>query len=146
MREARGPRLLDDAARVDRLLHRGDDEPLAELGHAPVAVLDHLGEVVPRVDVHQREGEAARAERLLGQAQQHDRVLAAGEQQHGPLELGGDLAHDVDGLGLELVEVGAVELRGHESTCSPHSVLSVPLQRPSRPVPGSVQWVQPIEA
>ena len=145
---ARGARagLLDDAARVDRLLHRGDDEPLAELRDAPVAVLDHLGEVVPRVDVHQREREAAGAERLLGQAQQHDRVLAAREQQHGPLELGGDLAHDVDRLRLELVEVGALQTRRHASACSPHSVLSVPVQRPSRPVPGSVQCVQPIDA
>jgi hypothetical protein len=33
--------------------------------------------------------------------QHDDRVLAAGEQQHRPLELGGDLADDVDGLGLE---------------------------------------------
>ena len=56
-------------------------------------------------------GNRAGPERLLGQAQQDDRVLAAGEQQHGPLELGGDLAHDVDRLGLERVEVG--ELVGH---------------------------------
>ena len=51
-------------------------------------------------------GKRRRAERLLGQAQQHDRVLAAAEQQHRPLELGGDLAHDVDRLGLERVQVG----------------------------------------
>ena len=104
---ARGARagLLDDAALVDRLLHARDDEPLAELGDAAVAVLDHLGEVVPGVDVHDRERELARAERLLGEPQQHDRVLAAREEQHGPLPLGGDLAHDVDRLGLELVEV-----------------------------------------
>ena len=99
-----------------------------------------------RVDVHQWEGEAARAERLLGEAEQHDRVLATREQQHGPLELGCDFAHDVDGFGLELVEVGAVVVCGHQSRCSPHSVLSVPVQRPSRPVPGSVQWVHPIDA
>ena len=98
--------LLDDAALVDRLLHGRDDQPLAELGDAAVAELDHLGEVVAGVDVHQREREAAGPERLLRQAQQHDRVLAAGEQQHGPLELGRDLAHDVDRLGLERVEVG----------------------------------------
>jgi hypothetical protein len=94
-------RLLDDATGVDRLLHAGDDQALAELGDAAVAELDDLREVVPGVDVHEREREPARPEGLLGQAQQHDRVLAAGEQQHGPLELGGDLAHDVDGLGLQ---------------------------------------------
>src|SRR3954452_18781095 len=39
---ARGvrPGLLDHAAAVDRLLHRGDDEPLAHLAHAAVAELD----------------------------------------------------------------------------------------------------------
>src|SRR6516165_9437863 len=47
-----GPRLLDHAAAVDRLLHARDDQPLPELGDAPVAELDHLGEVVARVDVH----------------------------------------------------------------------------------------------
>ncbi len=50
-------------------------------------------------------GKPRRPERLLGQAQQHDRVLAAGEQQHRPLELGGDLAHDVDRLGLERTQM-----------------------------------------
>ena len=56
-------------------------QPLAELGGARVAERDHLGKVVPGVDVQQREREAARAERLLRQAQQHDRILAAGEEQ-----------------------------------------------------------------
>ena len=72
------------------------------------------GKLWPGVDVHEREREAAGPERLLGQAQQHDRVLAAAEQQDGPLELGGDLAHDVDGLALERVEVG--ELVAHVET------------------------------
>ena len=31
-------------------------------------------------------------------------------------------------------------------TCSPHSTLSVPAQRPSRPLPGWVQGAQPIDA
>ena len=51
------------------------------------------------------------AEGLLRQAQQADGILAAGEQQGGPLELGGDFAHHVDGLGfqiLEMVEMVAV--------------------------------------
>ena len=54
---ARGarPRLLDHAAGVDRRLHAGDDERLAELRDAPVAELEHLGEVVAGVDVQQRE-------------------------------------------------------------------------------------------
>ena len=99
-----GP-VLDRAALVDRLLHRRDDQPLAQLGDAAVAEVEHLGEVVAGVDVHDRERERRRAERLLGQPQQHDRVLAAGEQEHRTLELGRHLAHDVDGLGLQLLEL-----------------------------------------
>jgi hypothetical protein len=98
--------LLDHAAVSDRLLHGGDHQPLLQLPHEPVPEVDHLREVVPRVHVHQRERELAGAERLLGQARQHDRVLAAGEQQDRPLELGGDLAHDVDRLGFERAQVG----------------------------------------
>src|SRR3954469_23289551 len=107
--------LLDDAPAVDRLLHRGDDQPLAERGDAAVAELDDLGEVVARVHVHERERERRRAERLRGQAQQDDRVLAAAEQQHGLGQLGRDLAHDVDRLGFEDVQVGQL-VRAHAAT------------------------------
>ena len=58
-------------------------------------------------------GNFAGTERLLREPQHHDRVLAAGEEQHGPLTLGGDLAHDVDRLGLELVEVRQHSSPGH---------------------------------
>ena len=60
---ARGARagLLGDPAAVDRVLNACDDQSLVELGHAPVAELDHLGEVVAGVDVHDREREARRA-------------------------------------------------------------------------------------
>jgi len=100
---ARGPGsgLLHHPAAVDRVLHGGHDQTLAQLGHAAVAELDHLGEVVARVHMHQRERELGRPERLLGQPHEHERVLAAGEEQDGALELGGHLAHDVDGLGFE---------------------------------------------
>jgi len=37
-----------------------------------------------------------RAESLLGQAQQHDRILAAGEEQHRVRALARDLAQDED--------------------------------------------------
>ena len=113
LREARGP--VSSTTRplsIDSCTLR-HDQPLAELGHAAVAELDHLGEVVAGVDVHQRERERRRAERLLGQAQQHDRVLAAAEQQHRPLEFGGDLAHHVDRLGLERAQVAELGAGGH---------------------------------
>ena len=68
-------------------------------------ILEDLGEVVAGVHVHDRKRDRRRRERLLGQREHDDRVLAAGEQQHGPLELGRDLAEDVDRLGLEHVEL-----------------------------------------
>ena len=58
-------------------------------------------------------GSGAGRERLLGQRQQQDRVLAAGEQQHRLLQLGRHLADDVDGLRLELLEVGAQRYTAH---------------------------------
>ena len=141
------------AAGVDGGLHRGHHQADAHLLHAAIAVFEHLGEVVPGVHVHHGERRLGRPERLLGQAQQHGRVLAGGEQQHGLARLGRHLAHDVDRLRLERadmrdragvgLEVGVGE--GH-ATCSPHSVFSLPAQRPSRPEPGRVQGAQPIEA
>ena len=51
-------------------------------------------------------------EGLDRQVQHDDRVLAAGEQQDGPLELGRDLADDVDGLGLQGPQVAQLVLPG----------------------------------
>src|SRR6185312_6549708 len=61
--------------------------------------------VVAGVHVHDRERELPRSERPAREMQEHDRVLAAGEQQHGLLELRRHLADDVDRLGFELLEV-----------------------------------------
>ena len=107
-----GPAHLGRPALVDGLLDAGHDEPLAQLGHPPVAELERLGEVVAGVDVHHREGELGRPERLLGQAQQDQRVLAAAEEEHRALQLGRHLPHDVDRLRLEGVEVGQLVRMG----------------------------------
>ena len=101
--------VLDDAAPVDRVLHRGDDEADVEPLDRRVAELDDLGEVVPGVDVHHRERQARRPERLERDVEHHDAVLAAREQQHRPLELGRDLAQEVDRLGFERVEMREIE-------------------------------------
>ena len=62
----------------------------------------HLVEVVAGVDVHDRERQLAGQNAFSARWSITTRVLAAGEQQHRPLELGRDLADDVDRLGLEL--------------------------------------------
>jgi hypothetical protein len=104
---ARGARtrFLHDAALVDRVLHARHDQLGADVGDHPVAILDHLGEVVPCVHVHHGERQAGRVERLAGEVQQHRRVLASGEQQHSALELRGDFADHVNRLRLEGPEV-----------------------------------------
>ena len=90
-----------------------DDQADAEALDGGVAELDHLVEVVAGVDVHDRERQPGRPERLGGQVQHHDRVLAAGEEQHRALELGGDLTEDVDALRLEGAQVRELVGRGH---------------------------------
>ena len=95
------PGALLHAAGVDRGLHRGHDQLDAELGDGAVAEGDDLVEVVPGVDVHHRERDAGGEERPPGEVEQHDGVLAAGEQQDRPLALGGDLAQDADRFVLE---------------------------------------------
>ncbi len=97
--------LEDDRAAGHRVLDRAHDQALAQFGGALVAEGDDFLVVVAGVDVQQREGELAGAEGLFGEAQHADRVLAAGEEQHRVGALAGHLAHDVDGLGFEPVEV-----------------------------------------
>ena len=73
------------------VLHRGHDELDVEVGDGAVTELDDLVEVVAGVDVHHRERDAGRPERPVGEVQHDHGVLAAREQQHRALALGGDL-------------------------------------------------------
>jgi hypothetical protein len=94
-----------------------DHQALADLGQVPVAEFDDLGEIVAGVHVQQCKGQAAaeavarsaRLEGLLGQAQQHARILAGGKQQRGALETRRHLAQDEDGFFFQPVEVALVE-------------------------------------
>ena len=110
---ARGARagLLDHAAAVDRVLH-ARRRSAARRARATRRSRNSItsGKLCPVSTCMSGNGKPAGPERLLGEAQQHDRVLAAAEQQHRALELGRDLAHDVDRLGLERAQV--VELVG----------------------------------
>ena len=110
LRDGSGPASSVDPAGVDRLLHRGHHQVGAQLGHGAVAELEHLGEVVAGVDVHDRERDPPGPEGLLGQPEHDHRVLAAREQQHRPLELGRHLADDVDRLRLDVLELGQLVL------------------------------------
>ena len=144
---------LDEAPVVDPVLHPLDGQPQPVAGHDVVAEGEDLGEVVPGVDVEQAERQRGRPEGLAGDVQHDDRVLAAGEQQDGPLGLGGDLPDDVDRLVLERVEVVVAGrsrrgrrpggARGGAHRWIPHSVLVRPAQRPDLgSCPGATLRVQ----
>ena len=80
-----------------------DHQPRPDLLHKRIPVSDRLREIVPRVDVQQRERDLRRPERLRRQVRHDDRILAAGKQQRRVLELRRRLAQDENRFGLELV-------------------------------------------
>jgi hypothetical protein len=87
-----------------RLLVLPVDEREPPLGHEPIAIGDHLGDLVRRVDVHERERHMT-AERLPRQPQ-HDRAVLADRPEHAELcEVGIRLAQEVHAAMLEGVEV-----------------------------------------
>ncbi len=60
--------------------------------------------------MEQRERRLARIEGLEREMQHHRGVLADRVEHHRIAEFGGNLAHDVDALGLELAEIGGQTL------------------------------------
>src|SRR5258706_8011063 len=106
-----GPRthLFHHSAAIDGILNRRHDQLQAQPLDRAIAELQHLVEVLAGVDVHDWKRDLGRREGLDCKVQHHQRVLTTGEQQHGSLELGGDLAYDIHGFGFELGEV--VDLR-----------------------------------
>ena len=90
----------------------------ALLATVPIAELDHRPELPGRIDVQQREGQPSGVERLLRQPQHDGGVFADRVEHHRPLELGGDLADDVDALGLEYFQMGqVVTAADHRPSC-----------------------------
>src|SRR5258706_2914632 len=156
-------------------LERAHDDPAPQLRCARVAERDYLREIMPGVDVHERKWKLRGAEGFLGQAQQHDRILSAGEEQHRVGTFAGDFAQDENRFRLEQVEMVAggqraalgplfLQDRAHASLvaverasrpsaamCSPHSRASriSHHQRPARTsspaTVGRVHGAQPME-
>ena len=77
----------------------------AVLVHHALAERVHLAELPLRVHVQQRERQPGRVEGLERQVQHHRAVLPDRVQHDRPVALRHDLAHDVDALGLEPLEV-----------------------------------------
>jgi putative membrane protein len=69
-----------------------------------IPVLDHLGQLVARVDVHERERHVPE-EGLARQPEEDGGVLADGPQHAEALEVAESFPKDVDALLLELIEV-----------------------------------------
>src|SRR5262249_52327630 len=81
-----------------------DDHRELPLHREAVPVLDHLRDLVRRVDVHQREWHVAK--KGLARQPQEYRAVFADRPEHAQLLEGGiRLSHDVDAARLELVEM-----------------------------------------
>ena len=100
-----------DPARDPLLVHVHQEVQPVLLRH-PRAERVHLLELPRRVDVEERERRRRRPERLLREPEHHGAVLADRVQHHRVLGLGDDLAHDVDRLGLEPLEMGQANALG----------------------------------
>ena len=77
----------------------------AEFAGVVVAEGDHLAEFVAGVDVQQRKRDGPGVEGLLRQPQHDGGILADGVEHHRLLELGRDLAEDVDALRLQRLQM-----------------------------------------
>src|SRR5262249_4188205 len=95
--------------RRDAVLHAllvgMDDQVEPEPASLLVAERDHLAELPGPIDMQQREWRLRGIEGLEREMQHHGRVFADRIEHHRIAELGRDLAHDVNALGLELAEI-----------------------------------------
>ncbi|RMU78243.1 hypothetical protein ALP24_02204 [Pseudomonas syringae pv. aptata] len=95
--------------RVDALCHAigvdvGDQVQAHFFDHL-VAKAIHLLEFPAGIDVHDREWQFTGEECLACQVQHHGRIFADRVQHHRVIELGGDLADDVDAFRLQLFQM-----------------------------------------
>jgi len=70
-----------------------------------IAELKGFGEIVTGVDVEQRHRVARGCEGFSRQPRHDDGVFAAGEEEDGALELGGDFAKHVNGFAFEHLQM-----------------------------------------
>ena len=78
------------------------------------------------IDVQKRHRKFRRAKRFFREAKQADRILAAGKKQRGPLKLGRDFAHHVDGFRFEILQmiemITAHRTRGESSDLAVYGI------------------------
>src|SRR5581483_3975693 len=141
--------LLDERARVPpRLLVRRDRAD----DHGAAGPCDARGDPADAVDVLVAVG--LREAEALREVGAHDVAVQVVDEMAALLELGLD---DVCDRGLagprkarepddESAHRNSPSTSAERTVWMPHSVLPVPAQRPSRPLPGSVECVSPIES
>jgi hypothetical protein len=109
---ARGPVSSTTRPRSIELLHGGDDEPLAELGHARSRNAMTSGKLWPVSTCMSGNGNRPGQNAFSARRRSTIESLPPEKSSTGPLELGGHLAHDVDGLGFEDLEMGDFVIHG----------------------------------
>jgi hypothetical protein len=72
----------------------------------PIAKLVHLAELPGGIDVQEREWRLRRVKRLQRQMEHHRTILADRVEHDRLLGLRDRIAHDVDALGLEALQMG----------------------------------------
>ena len=153
-------RLLDHAAAVDRVLHRGHDQLGAELGspcgrgtRSPRGSCGRCPRASPGTGARPARtpsgpGAAARPSpcrrRTAARGARAPRPPRGSRGSPPPRGRAGGRSRRSCRPASRRREDTDACARAH--TCSPHSVLSCPAQRPSRPAPGSVQGAQPMES
>ena len=81
------------------------NQPRADRLRELFTELEHLGKLVSRVHVQEREGNRPRIERLASQVHEDAGVLPNRIQQYGIAKLRDDFADDVDRFGFERLKV-----------------------------------------
>ena len=104
---------LGDFPTVNQILHTAHNELHAQLSDQVIPELHGLREIVTRIDVYERHGDARRSKRLPREVGHTDAVLSTAEQDGRPFELCGHLPQYVNSFGLELIEMAQVVLTAH---------------------------------
>ena len=83
-----------------------DDQIEAKPARRFVAEGDHLAELPGRIDVQQRKRRLGRIEGLHRHMKHDARIFADRVEHHGIAHLSDNFPHDVNGLGLQPLEMG----------------------------------------
>ncbi|MCY1366338.1 hypothetical protein D9M69_532300 [compost metagenome] len=90
--------LLYHLTLVNAFLNISYDQPFTDIFYQPVTILYCFREIVPGVNMHQRERKFPRPKCLLCEMYQGNRVFPSGEQQRGFFKLSGYFPQNINGF------------------------------------------------